>query len=165
MRGMRLFAAGQSCTSFRLFSANPPILLVGVNRTLKRNKVFDAGRVQGRVVAALDGIEVLSSYSRCCDACLERRVTVRKNGIKTEQVQYYHAPSGVRSSSAHSRHSSLSNGSSRMKERRPPLCGCSAKFPNSMAALFRHPSARCLVRSNCRARFGSADRLGCGDQS
>ena len=49
---------------------------------------------RGRVVAALDGIEVLSSYSRCCDACLERRVTVRKNGIKTEQVQYYHRAVG-----------------------------------------------------------------------
>lgn len=32
-----------------------------VNRTLKRNKAFDTGRVQGRIVAALDGIEVLSS--------------------------------------------------------------------------------------------------------
>jgi hypothetical protein len=43
-------------------------MLVQVNRTLKRNKVFDPGRVQGHIVAALDGIEVLSSYSRCCDA-------------------------------------------------------------------------------------------------
>ena len=43
-------------------------MLVDVNRTLKRNKVFDDSRVQGRIVAAMDGIEVLSSYSRCCDA-------------------------------------------------------------------------------------------------
>lgn len=69
-------------------------MLVSVNRTLKRNKAFDAGRVRGRIVAALDGIEVLSSYSRCCDACLQRRVTVRKNGIKTEQVQYFHRAVG-----------------------------------------------------------------------
>ena len=48
-------------------------MLVGINRTLKRNKVFDADRVQGRIVAALDGVETLSSYSRCCDSCLERR--------------------------------------------------------------------------------------------
>ena len=70
----------------------PPLeaMLVDVNRTLKRNKVFEEGRVQGRIVAALDGIEVLSSYSRCCDACLERRVLVRKGGVKVEQVQYYH---------------------------------------------------------------------------
>jgi len=70
----------------------PPLeaMLVHVNRTLKRNKVLDEGRVQGRIVAALDGIEVLSSYSRCCDDCLERRVSVRQNGSKVEQLQYYH---------------------------------------------------------------------------
>jgi len=69
-------------------------MLVHVNRTLKRNKALDTGRVQGRIVAALDGIEVLSSYSRCCDSCLERRVSVRKAGVKTEQVQYYHRAVG-----------------------------------------------------------------------
>jgi hypothetical protein len=69
-------------------------MLAQVNRTLKRNKVFDMGRVQGRIVAALDGIEILSSYSRCCDACLERRVPVRKGGVKVEQVQYYHRAVG-----------------------------------------------------------------------
>jgi hypothetical protein len=69
-------------------------MLVRVNRTLKRNKALDAGRVQGRIVAALDGVEVLSSYSRCCDSCLERRVFVRKAGVKTEQVQYYHRAVG-----------------------------------------------------------------------
>jgi len=70
----------------------PPLeaMLVDVNRTLKRNKVFDEGRVQGCIVAAVDGIEILSSYSRCCDACLERRVAVRKGGVKVEQLQYYH---------------------------------------------------------------------------
>ena len=67
---------------------------VQVNRTLKRNKALDTGRVQGRIVAALDGIEVLSSYSRCCDSCLERRVSVRKAGVKTEQLQYYHRAVG-----------------------------------------------------------------------
>lgn len=69
-------------------------MLVGVNRTLKRNKVFDGDRVQGRIVAALDGVETLSSYSRCCDSCLERRVLVRKDGVKTEQLQYYHRAVG-----------------------------------------------------------------------
>jgi hypothetical protein len=70
----------------------PPLeaVLVDINRTLKRNKVFDGGRVQGRIVAALDGIEVLSSYSRCCDACLERRVSLRQGGVKIERLQYYH---------------------------------------------------------------------------
>ena len=69
-------------------------MLVQVNRTLKRNKALDPGRVQGRIVAALDGIEVLSSYSRCCDSCLERHVTVRQAGVKVEQLQYYHRAVG-----------------------------------------------------------------------
>lgn len=69
-------------------------MLIRINRTLKRNKVFDAGRIQHRIVAALDGVEVLSSYSRCCEACLERRVKVRKAGVKVEQVQYYHRAVG-----------------------------------------------------------------------
>ena len=69
-------------------------MLTDVNRTLKRNKGFDADRVQGRIVAALDGIEVLSSYSRHCDSCLERRVTVRQAGMKVEQLQYYHRAVG-----------------------------------------------------------------------
>ena len=69
-------------------------MLTGINRTLKRNKVFDADRVQGHVVAALDGIEVISSYSRHCDSCLERRVTVKKAGVKVEQIQYYHRAVG-----------------------------------------------------------------------
>ena len=70
------------------------IMLVQANRTLKRNKAFDAGRVQGRIVAALDGVEVLSSYSRCCDSCLERRVASRRGGVKVERLQYYHRAVG-----------------------------------------------------------------------
>jgi hypothetical protein len=69
-------------------------MLTDINRTLKRNKVFDADRVQGCIVAALDGIEVLSSYSRHCDSCLERRVAVRKAGARVEQIQYYHRAVG-----------------------------------------------------------------------
>lgn len=69
-------------------------MLVQVNRTLKRSKALDEGRVQGRIVAALDGVEVLSSYSRCCDSCLERRVASRQGGVKVEQVQYYHRAVG-----------------------------------------------------------------------
>ena len=70
-------------------------ILVDVNRRLKRAKVFYPGRVQGRIVAALDGVEVLSSFSRCCDTCLQRRVWVRdQTGRKVEQVQYYHRAVG-----------------------------------------------------------------------
>ena len=69
-------------------------MLIQTNRTLKRSKAFDEGRLQGRIVAALDGVEVLSSYSRCCDSCLERRVCSRQGGVKVEQVQYYHRAVG-----------------------------------------------------------------------
>lgn len=69
-------------------------MLVDVNRRLKRGKAFDQGRVQGCLVAALDGIEVLSSFSRHCESCLERRVTLKENGRKVEQIQYYHRAVG-----------------------------------------------------------------------
>lgn len=70
-------------------------MLVDVNRRLKRDKAFDDGRVQGRLVAALDGIEVLSSFSRRCDRCLERRVTLKDQaGRKYEEMQYYHRAVG-----------------------------------------------------------------------
>lgn len=70
-------------------------MLVDSNRRLKRNKAFEPGRVQGRLVAALDGIEVLSSYSRCCDSCLQRRVVLRDaKGNPVEHTQYYHRAVG-----------------------------------------------------------------------
>ncbi len=76
-------------------------MLVQVNRRLKRNKAFHPGRVQGRIVAALDGIEVLSSYSRCCEFCLQRRVrTQDRQGNPLEQIQYYHRAVGCQIVSA-----------------------------------------------------------------
>src|SRR6201988_1511152 len=70
-------------------------MLVDVNRRLKRGKAFDEGRVQGRLVAALDGIEVLSSFSRHCESCLERRVTRKDQaGRKIQETQYYHRAVG-----------------------------------------------------------------------
>jgi len=70
-------------------------MLVNVNRRLKRSKAFDEGRVQGHLVAALDGIEVVSSFSRRCESCLERRVTLKDQaGRKVEQTQYYHRAVG-----------------------------------------------------------------------
>ena len=53
-------------------------MLVEVNRRLKRNKALDPGRLQGRLVAALDGIEILSSQTQLRQfhflcACVERK--------------------------------------------------------------------------------------------
>ncbi len=65
--------------------------LVRSNHTLKRNKAFQQGRVQGRIVAALDGLEILSSYSRCCETCLERQIACpQPDGSVQERIQYYH---------------------------------------------------------------------------
>jgi len=70
-------------------------MLVDVNRRFKRGKVFDEDRVQGRLVAALDGVEVLSSFSRHCENCLERRVSRKDQaGRKMEEIQYYHRAVG-----------------------------------------------------------------------
>ncbi len=70
-------------------------MLVDVNRRLKRSKAFDEGRVQGHLVAALDGIEVLASFSRRCECCLERRVMTKdRAGRKIEQIQHYHRAVG-----------------------------------------------------------------------
>ncbi len=70
-------------------------MLVTVNRQLKRNKALDPGRVQGHLVAALDGIEVLSSFSRCCSDCLQRRVNcTAADGQPVERIQYYHRAVG-----------------------------------------------------------------------
>jgi hypothetical protein len=70
-------------------------MLVSVNRQLKRNKALDPERVQGHLVAALDGIEVLSSFSRCCSDCLQRRVQCTSgDGQPVERVQYYHRAVG-----------------------------------------------------------------------
>jgi len=67
-------------------------VLVAINRRLQRNKAFDPGRVQGRRVAALDGTEILASYRRCCQDCLQRRVRTqdRQGGPEIERIQYYH---------------------------------------------------------------------------
>lgn len=66
--------------------------LVDTARRLKRRKALDAGRVEGRLVAALDGVEVLSSFSRHCESCLQRRVTLKDaaSGQTVERLQYYH---------------------------------------------------------------------------
>jgi hypothetical protein len=60
------------------------------------SKALDAGRVQGRIVAARDGIEVLSSFScHCQSCCLEHRVTRKDQASrKVERTQYYHRAVG-----------------------------------------------------------------------
>jgi len=61
-----------------------------VARRLKRNGVLASRWARGRHVAAVDGIEICSSFVRCCDACMERRVQHKVDGELREETQYYH---------------------------------------------------------------------------
>ena len=61
-----------------------------IARQLKRNGVLASTWSRGWVVAALDGIEICSSYVRCCSQCMERRVEHKVNGELREEIQYYH---------------------------------------------------------------------------
>jgi hypothetical protein len=62
----------------------------GVARQIKRNAMLDSSWSRGFVVAAVDGIEICSSYTRCCPRCLERRVERKVDGQVRECIQYYH---------------------------------------------------------------------------
>ena len=66
-----------------------------VARQLKRNGVLHSDWARGRVVAAVDGIEICSSYCRCCEACMERTVKRKVDSELQEWTQYYHRLSAV----------------------------------------------------------------------
>jgi hypothetical protein len=61
-----------------------------IARRLKRNGVLRSDWSRGLVVAAVDGIEICSSFVRCCDACLERKIEHKVNGEMRTDIQYYH---------------------------------------------------------------------------
>lgn len=61
-----------------------------VARRLKRNGVLHSDWARGRIVAAVDGIEICSSFYRCCDACMEREIEHKVDGQKRKDTQYYH---------------------------------------------------------------------------
>jgi len=64
-------------------------------RQLKRNGVLRSDWARGRVVVAPDGIEICSSFVRCCDACLERRVEHKVGEELRKDIQYYHRLSAI----------------------------------------------------------------------
>jgi hypothetical protein len=66
-----------------------------VARQLKRNGVLHSDWARGRVVAAVDGIEICKSYCRCCKACLERTAERKVDGELQGCTQYYHRLSAV----------------------------------------------------------------------
>ena len=61
-----------------------------VARRLKRNGVLHSAWSRGLVVAAVDGIEICSSFARCCATCMEREVRHQVNGETRTDIQYYH---------------------------------------------------------------------------
>ena len=69
-----------------------PVFALGcdVARQLKRNGGLRSDWARGLVVAAADGIEICSSFARCCDTCMERKVTHKVDGQFREDIQYYH---------------------------------------------------------------------------
>jgi len=66
-----------------------------IARQLKRNQVLASTWSRGLVVAAVDGIEICSSFVRCCSRCLERTVKYKVGEEQREQIQYYHRISVV----------------------------------------------------------------------
>ena len=65
-------------------------LSCAIARRLKRNGVLRSDWSRGLVIGAVDGIEICSSFARCCDACMEREVQHKVNGEMTTDTQYYH---------------------------------------------------------------------------
>lgn len=61
-----------------------------IARRLKRNGVLRSEWSRGLVVGAVDGIEICSSFARCCDACMERKVQHKVRGEMRTDIQYYH---------------------------------------------------------------------------
>lgn len=57
---------------------------------LKRNGVLASTWSRGLVVVAVDGIEICSSYVRCCSGCMEREVEHKVEGELRKEIQYYH---------------------------------------------------------------------------
>ena len=61
-----------------------------VARRLKRNGVLHSAWARGRLVAAVDGIEICRSFVRCCDTCMQREVEHKVEGQTRQDIQYYH---------------------------------------------------------------------------
>jgi hypothetical protein len=69
-----------------------PIFDLGLDlaKRLKRNGILRSKWARGRVVAAVDGIEICSSFARCCDQCMQRNVERKVGGERRRDIQTYH---------------------------------------------------------------------------
>ena len=89
----RIGSLSEDCMGYALLHQDPvPLFALGCDlaRCLKRNGILHSEWVRGRIVAAADGIEICSSFVRCCGACMERKVQRKVGEEFREDVQYYH---------------------------------------------------------------------------
>ena len=89
----RIGALSEDTVGYALQRQDPaPVFALGceVARRLKRNGVLHSAWARGRLVAAVDGIEICRSFFRCCDACMEREVEHKVDGQMRKDTQYYH---------------------------------------------------------------------------
>jgi hypothetical protein len=66
-------------------------VLIGVGKTAKRNGMLRSPLLGGKILAAVDGIEVFHSERRACSACCQRQLKKKRpDGELVEVTQYYH---------------------------------------------------------------------------
>ena len=89
----RVGALSEDAMGYALERQNPALVFAlgcEVARRLKRNGVLHSDWARGRIVAAVDGIEICSSFVRCCEACMEREIEHKVDGQMRKDTQYYH---------------------------------------------------------------------------
>jgi Transposase DDE domain len=94
----RIGALSEDTMGYALARYDPDAVLAlscALSRQCKRNGLFRSPWARGRIVAAVDGIEICSSFVRSCEDCMERRVHHVVDGELREQIQYYHRISVV----------------------------------------------------------------------
>jgi hypothetical protein len=72
------------CERYRL--SDWRAVLVATNETLKRNKAFEAAKIHGRLVVALDANEQFKSRCRCCAQCCPRPINTKNRQGQIEEV-------------------------------------------------------------------------------
>jgi hypothetical protein len=66
-------------------------VLVHTNQVLKRNKAFEAAKIHGLLVVALDANEQFKSRCRCCPQCAQRQIKIKNRQGQIEAVtESYH---------------------------------------------------------------------------
>ena len=89
----RIGAVSEDAIGYALERCDPGALFAlgcAIAGRLKRNGVLRSDWSRGLVVAAVDGIEICSSFVRSCEHCMERKINHLVDGALREEVQYYH---------------------------------------------------------------------------